>query len=202
LIWARINRGDAQSLQTYISRFPAGPHVREAQAALGELAWNGVDRREVASLQTFVQQFPGSPHQGEAQTLIDQLERAKQEQSKQGEAKQAEAKGTQDAERARALLALDRFNAAFSSAAFSQQKQKELRAVWPSVPKTYLDAVTTPRTVLKLEALQAPAITGDRATFLCKLTTITAQPRPPQQVKVTLQNNGSEWIMLMVEMNR
>jgi serine/threonine-protein kinase len=193
-LWARTNQNDPQSLQAYIKRFPNDPRAREAQTRLVELAWNGVDKKDMQALRTFLEQNPDSPHKVEIQSLLDLLEkkrveaeRISLEQARQAAQQQAEAKAI--------LAALDRFNLAFE-----KQKPGELKAIWPGVPKKYLDAMTTPTVVveIRLTPTAAPVVSGDSASVVCSAdsTTTVRGGRPTsghKSVKVTLRNVRDRW---------
>jgi hypothetical protein len=195
LIWPGVNRNDMESLRAYINRFPAGSHLREASSRVAELVWNSIDKSKPEAVRLYMEQNPNSPFTSQAQSIFDQLEKQKldaDERSKQELAKQADAKKKLDVERAAVLGVLDRFNAALA-----QHAQREVKLIWPNITRNSLDQMTTPQALVKLETPQTPNITGDGATVLCKLTTQESRKSmPPQQVEITLQKRGGDWIIL------
>jgi hypothetical protein len=180
---------DPTQVQTYLDKYPNGPHAGEARSRIAELAWSGLDKSKLDAVRSYIQQNPEGPYRSQAQGILEQLEkqnrdadeRRTREQSRQEESK-------------RILRVLDGFNAAFA-----RHKPRDLKAIWPTAPKRFLDAAGA-NTFYKLEASQAPSIEGDRATVLCG--TQTGSSTQTQQVKITLQKSGNDWIVLSVEANR
>ena len=183
--WSRVNQNDAQSLRDYLNRFPNGSHARDASRELEELAWNGVDKKDPEALGRFMQQNPDSPHKPEASGLIDQLTKQAQERER---AKQ-EQKET-DAQMSQVQAALERFNSAFA-----QKKQNDLKAVWPSPDKAYLEAVKAPRSTLRLED-PSIKILGDTATVECTQESQADNGSSSQRVTVTLKKSDGGWLII------
>ena len=200
LTWSRVNTNDLTSLRAYLTGFPTGPHARDAQARIDELIWNNVDKSNSDAVRAYIAQNGDSPYKAQAQAIVDQFEKQKLDadaRPKQDRAKQEEDKKRLDTERGRVLAVVDRLNAAFA-----QHKPGDLKTIWQNPTDAYrraLDSAT--HTVLKL-ACQAPNITGDLATVVCTQTTQGPQPRPPQQVNVSLQKSGNDWMVQSVLASR
>jgi hypothetical protein len=202
LTWSRVNQNDLTSLRDYLNRFRTGPHARDASRRVAELVWNGVNQKDEQGVRSFIEQNPDSPYKAQAQAILDQFQkqkqdaedRLKQERAKQEETnKQLEDNKQIDAQRGQVLAALDRFNAAFA-----QHKPRDLKAVWPAMPQSYVEALKT-TSVLSFEGSQVVSIAGDVSTVNSNLATVTAAPRPPQPVTVTLQKRGGDWIIVKLE---
>jgi hypothetical protein len=202
LTWSRVNQNDLTSLRDYLNRFRIGPHARDASRRVAELVWNGVNQKDEQGVRSFIEQNPDSPYKAQAQAILDQFQkqkqdaedRLKQERAKQEETnKQLEDNKQIDAQRGQVLAALDRFNAAFA-----QHKPRDLKAVWPAMPQSYVEALKT-TSVLSFEGSQVVSIAGDVSTVNSNLATVTAAPRPPQPVTVTLQKRGGDWIIVKLE---
>jgi eukaryotic-like serine/threonine-protein kinase len=195
LIWMQTNPNDPQSLRAYLNRFPRGPHVRDAQLRLGELAWNGVDKKDIQALRAFVGQNPDI-HKTEAQALIDQLERQREE-AKRLAAEQTKQTALQQAQAKAILSTLDQFNTAFE-----KKRPRDVRAIWPEIPKEYLDPMSqsTASFAMTLVANGSPVFTGDTASLTCDLTTRTTVrgdvKASHRVMKVTLRNAGNRWTIV------
>ena len=196
LTWSSVNQNDVQSLREYLSRFPAGPHVSDASRRVAELTWNSVNQKDEQALRSFMAQNPDSPYRAQAQTIVDQI--VKQRLDAQARLKQEQEQAKQvEAERAQVLMVFDRFNAALA-----QKKKGELQAVWPNATRSYIDALKT-AVLLRLEDPQVVNITRDHATVTANVTTEkTVPPRPPQPVKLTLEKQGGQWIIVSMTGNR
>ncbi len=197
LAWARVNQNDLQSLRDYLTRFPGGAHAREASERIAALAWNSVNQKDEQAVRSFIGQNPDSPYKSQAQAILDQLEKRRldaeaqlqQERAKQEEAKQLAAQSGE------LLAVLDRFNTAFA-----QHKQRELKAVWPTAPQIYLDAVVAPRSLVRFESPQVVNVSGNTATLQANVASETTQSRAtPVPVKLTLQKRGDDWIIVKLE---
>jgi hypothetical protein len=195
LSWQRVDQYNPQSLRDYLGRFRGGAHENEARLRITELAWAGTNQKDEQSLRAFIQQNPDSPRRTQAQSLIDEL--VKQQRAKDEDAK----KQLLDGQRAQVLAVLSRFNDAFATGKRDQQRQRELKAVWPDVPKSILDAATTSHTKLVLDAPQIDNITSDTASLICNLTAEGPQSRAPQRVKITLQKRSNDWTIRSVNAN-
>jgi serine/threonine-protein kinase len=201
--WSRVDQNDLTSLRDYLNRFRDGPHARDASRRIADLVWNGVNQKDEQGVRSFVEQNPDSPYKSQAQAILDQFEkqrldaeeRLKQERARQEEANKQleEANKQSDSQRGPVLAALDRFNAAFA-----QHKQKDLKAVWPAVPQSYIEALKT-TSLLTFVRSQVVNITGDVASVNSNLAATTAPPHPPQPVTVTLQKQGGDWIIVKLE---
>ena len=195
LSWQRVDQHNPQSLRDYLGRFRGGAHENEARLRIAELAWAGTNQKDEQSLRAFIQQNPDSPRRTQAQSLIDEL--VKQQRAKDEDAK----KQLVDGQRAQVLAVLSRFNDAFATGKRDQQRQRELKAVWPDVPKSILDAATTSHTKLVLDAPQIDNITSDTASLICNLTAEGPQSRAPQRVKIMLQKRSNDWTIRSVNAN-
>jgi len=195
LTWTQTNQNDPQSLRAYLVRFPRGAHARDAQSRLGDLAWNGVDKKDIQALRAFMGQNPDI-HKADAQALIDQLEKQR-EDAKKVAADQAKQTAQQQAQTKAILSTLDQFNTAFE-----KKRARDLKAIWPEIPKDYLDSMTTSTAgfAMTLVASGSPVITGDTASLPCDLTTRTtvrgAVTATHSVVKVTLKNAGNRWTVI------
>jgi len=195
LVWMQTNPNDPQSLRAYVSRFPRGPHVRDAQSRLGELAWNGVDKKDIQALRAFLGQNPDI-HKADAQALIDQLERQR-EDAKRLAAEPAKQTAQQQVQAKAILSTLDQFNTAFE-----KKRPRDVRAIWPEIPKEYLDPMSqsTASFAMTLVANGSPVINGDTASLTCDLTTRTTVrgdvKASHRVMKVTLKNAGNRWTII------
>ena len=203
LTWSRVNQNDLTSLRDYLNRFRSGPHARDAARRVAELVWNGVNQKDEQGVRSFIEQNPDSPYRSQAQAILDQFEkqrsdaesRQKQERAKQDEAKRQleEANKQNDAQRTQVLAVLDRFNTAFA-----QHKERDLKAMWPKVPQSYIEVLKTP-SLLSFEGSQVVNITADAATVNSNLATKTVPPHPPQPVTLTLRKSGNDWVIVNLE---
>ncbi len=220
------NSTNPSDFDDFVRRHSDGAHADEGRTRAAQLrqqkqtnearqaeqaAWDGTDKTKKAAVQDYLNRFGNGMHAQEARDLIagmdkqqgivDQLEKQKmeaEEKLKQERAKQEDDKKRADVERTQVLAVIDRFNAALA-----HQNQRELKAIWQGIPKSYVDAVTIPHTLLKLEDPQVVSIVKGVATLLCNQTTQSAQSRPPQQVTVVLRNRGgSDWIIVSLAANR
>jgi eukaryotic-like serine/threonine-protein kinase len=192
LAWQRTGQTDAAALQGYLGKFPNGAHAGDAKARLDDLAWNAVDKTNADGLRTFVQQNPGSLHRQDAQTLL-----ARFEQKSEAADQSAKQSAQHQAQVAAILEAISKFNAAWAT-----KQPADLKKVWPTAKREYLDAMNRPDTtvVLELQRLGDPEITGDTASVRCRsVPTTTYQgkvvpnPKGIRVVRVLLHNGGDGW---------
>ena len=197
LYWSATNPNDPASLRSYMNRFPNGSHRRDVQSRLAEFAWNAVDKQDPQALRSFLQQNSDNPHRADAQAIIDQLEkRAEADRLAQEQAKKAAI--AKPATVPEINAALNEFNLAWE-----KRDSRDLRAVWPGVPKRYLDAMNQPSAtlVMTLRPTGAPVINGDTGTIACSLSTKTTDRskvvgESQRAVNVTLRKNGGRWLIV------
>jgi serine/threonine-protein kinase len=176
LTWERTNRTDVAALKAYISRFRNAHHSEDASHLIDDLLWKQVDKHDPKAVRAFVGNYPTSAHRDEAEGIVKQLDLL-----------DADKKGIQDA--------INAFNAAFQ-----HQSARELKAIWPSVPPLFLDAMDRPggiTTIMTLAPTGVPVISGDTAVIMCDLnstTTPSGRPaRSPLRERVQLHKRNGRW---------
>jgi hypothetical protein len=197
LYWSATNQNEPASLRSYVNRFPNGSHRRDVQSRLAEFAWNAVDKQDPQALRSFLQQNADNPHRADAQAIIDQLEkRAEADRLAREQAKNAAI--AKPATVPEINAALNEFNLAWE-----KRDSRDLRAVWPGVPKKYLDAMNQPSAtlVMNLRPTGAPVVNGDAGTIACRLSTKTTDRskvvgESQKAVNVTLRKNGDRWLIV------
>ena len=197
LTWSATNSNDASSLRAYLSRFPNSVHSRDAESKLVELAWSSLNKSDEQALRAFVQQNSGSPHRAEAQTLIDQIQKQRAEAERQ-----AQQKATQTAPQQLQVQGITAAIDAFNSA-WEKRETRDLRAVWPGVPKRYLDAMSQSGAtlVMSLRPTGTPILSGDTGMVTCNLSTRTTDhgkvvAENQKTVLVQLKKDGDHWLIV------
>ena len=192
LVWERTNRDDVGTLQAYLNRFPNAPYSGEASRRIDDILWSKVDKRDRQTLSAFMAQRPNSTHRSEAQSALSELEKPQETPKNQPPAPE--------------LQAISAFLGQFN-AAFEQKQPGELKQLWPTIPKRYIEAMETPRAtfVMALHPTGQAEVDGDAASIPCQLITRTtvSRGRPSQtQVPVTVylsHKSADRWTILKVD---
>jgi hypothetical protein len=182
LVWNRTKPDDIGALETYLGRFPSSPHAQDALRQIDDLHWNKINKRDSAAVTDFLGRYPASAHRSEAQSILSQF------------ASQA----SQDPDKKAIRDALVLFNAAFD-----HRKSSELKDIWPDATNLYLGLfgaqTGNSKTILKLQPVAEPTISGSSAQVLCDLSSsITAMGKQTQNTKrvnVSLYKSGSRWLI-------
>ena len=182
LVWGQLNQNDTGALQGYLNRFPKSPHARDAARAIDDILWTRLDENQ----QPDSARFPG--------------QESKQRASWGGPIDPGQ-NGFTSGQKAGIQSALDKFNGAFQ-----HQQRRELKDVWPNAPNDLLEALGQPggaKTVIILQPIGEPKISGDTAVVPCNSNSKTTMPggqtTPHQkQVNVHLHKAGSGWIISSV----
>ncbi len=186
LLWGSVNKDSVDSLQAFVKANPKSSHVTEANMRIANLPWNKVDKTKADDLRRFIAENPGNPNRAQAQQLLDALNK---------DTEQARLKAELSAQKGKVLDALQRFNHSYQVASKS-----ELKAVWPSVPGGFVEAMS--QATLDLKPSGDPAITGDQATIICaQTTTIRGKVSASRNVRITLQKQGDGWVITDLKAN-
>jgi len=163
---------DPTQVQSYIDKFPTGPHVAEAQARLEPLTWTQTNPNDPQSLRAYLIRFPRGAHARDAQSRLGELAwngvdkkdiqalRAFMGQNPDIHKADAQAlidqleKQREDAKR----LAVDQAKQSAQqpaqakailstldqfNTAFEKKRARDLKAIWPEISKDYLDSMST-----------------------------------------------------------
>jgi hypothetical protein len=163
---------DPTQVQSYIDKFPTGPHVAEAQARLEPLTWMQTNQNDPQSLRAYLVRFPRGAHARDAQSRLGELAwngvdkkdiqalRAFMGQNPDIHKADAQAlidqleKQREDAKRLAADQAKQsaqqqaQAKAILSTldqfnTAFEKKRARDLKAIWPEISKDYLDSMST-----------------------------------------------------------
>jgi hypothetical protein len=160
---------DPAQIQTYIDKYPNGPHAAEAQGRVENLVWTRTNPNDPQSLRAYLVRFPRGPHVRDAtariaelawngidkkdaqglRTFLDQYPDSVHKPEAQSLIDQLE-KLRSEAERLAAERAKQNAQLQLQAkgilsaidqfnAAFEKKRPRDLRAVWPDSPKEYLD---------------------------------------------------------------
>jgi len=162
---------DPAQVQSYIDKFPTGPHVAEAQARLEPLTWMQTNQNDSQSLRAYLVRFPRGAHARDAQSRLGELAwngvdkkdiqalRAFLGQNPDIHKADAQAlidqleKQREDAKKVAAdqakqtALQQAQAKAILSTldqfnTAFEKKRARDVKAIWPEIPKRYLDPMS------------------------------------------------------------
>ena len=200
LEWEQVrNSRDPEVIEAYLRKYPASPHIAEAQTRIEDLVWNNVNQTDINALRDFVGKYPRGAHAAEARLTIEKLdwEAVQRIAAERDTARQATAEQL-NRDRQSIIKALQRFSAAIES-----QNAEEIKAIFPNMSLADLKPFQQKdvKFEVSLQMLSNPEITGDKATVECKravVTTYRGRVRPPKvdHVQVNLDRSGGSWIIV------
>jgi hypothetical protein len=70
--WSRLGGGASlASIESFVAKYPHGPHANAARARVEELQWQNVDKGNPDSLRAYMARNPGSPFANQARRVLD-----------------------------------------------------------------------------------------------------------------------------------
>jgi len=185
LVWSNT-KDNLDLLRAYVREFPNGARRGDALSRIDDLTWKAVDQNDATAVQKFRSENPNSRHLGDAQAILDRIAKSRVDAEKQAQLKL-------DAEKKAVGAVVDQFNAAFAHA-----NKREMTALWPEAPNTFLNSMSVAHAVFKLTP-QNIEIQGDTATISGNAVTGNGRTQP---TKITMQKRGNSWIITTLSANR
>jgi hypothetical protein len=224
--WDQIaNSTNPDDFERFARNHPAGTHQEQARNRAAELrqqlqataarqleqsSWDRVDKNNKEQLQEYLSRFPGGAHAQDARARIAELDRQAVDRQAADALAAQRLKETKDRERAKAAndeQAIIRVLKEFESA-YNRRDLASLQRLWNGVSAaTYRQQFHEAKELsFQLQANGQPVVSGDTATTICTRTlTYRGQSGGPQthseRVKVTLNREGSGWVIRSVESN-
>jgi serine/threonine protein kinase len=188
--WEQVRRTtDPSQLETFLEKYSNSPHKADAQALLDELLWKGTTRNDPDSLRAYLKRLPKGAHAEEANSQVEKILAEREKQRLEAEKANPERKAI--------LSVLDGFNAAFA-----HRQAREVRLIWPTATKDYIDAMnqTGASFIMTLPPTGEVQINGPSAVVPCQLiikTTVRGgQPKQTEKaVRVVLAKTGDRWLI-------
>ena len=218
--WERIRNGTIDEIESFVRRYPSGTHLEEARNRLLQLrqqaqaettrkaeetAWNNVDKRNKAALEEFLKTHSNSQYAAAARNSIGEIE--KQEKDAVGASQLA--KQQADLQESLRLAALQKEAdqrgilatlRAYESA-FTNKNPKEVRRLFPQVPRATAEALRTSDSVkVVFSQVSKLVVNGDTATLDCmrsvqqKYRGVTT-PSQEDRVRIVMNRIGSTWLI-------
>jgi serine/threonine-protein kinase len=219
--WDQIaNSTNPEDFDRFLRNHPNGAHQEQARNRATELrqqsqanaarhleqaSWDRVDKNNKEQLQEYLSRFPASGHAQDARLRIADMDRQAVEALAAQRLK--EAKDREQAKAASDEQGIRRVLKEFESA-YNRRDLITLQQIWNTVSvATYRQQFREAKDLnFQLQLAGQPAVTGDSATAICTRTlTYRGQSGASQthseQVKVTLNREGSGWLIRSIELN-
>lgn len=200
--WLRArSSGDPVQLRNFIAKYPASPHIPEAQDQIDDTDWSHVNTSDVQSLNSYTALHPHGRHSREAFEHIDELDWLAVDKENEDVLRDYLTRHPNGKYRSQADSLIARMEAkkaavipepkpavgvqpesfgidsalAQFNAAFKKKQPKDVKRIWPGVPAKYTDAMRVPESsfMMHLQPVAPAEVNGDTATVSCDLQSTT-----------------------------